>query len=121
MLNKFIGIGRLGQDPETRHTTTGKSVCNFSVACNSGYGENKSTEWVKCVAWERLAEVCGEYLTKGSQVYIEGRLQTRQWEDKEGYTKYTTEVVLYTMQMLSSNKPNQNYTDEPIDSDDIPF
>ncbi len=106
-LNKAMLIGRLGQDPEVRYTQSNTAVANFSLATNERYkdrnGENQErTEWHRIVAWGRTAEVCQEYLNKGSLVYIEGPIQTREWEDKDGQKKYTTEIKALTMQMLDS-------------------
>ncbi len=96
-VNKVILIGNLGADPEMRATQSGLQVCSFRVATTetSGRGDERQekTEWHSIVAWDRLAELCGEYLKKGRKVYIEGRLQTRKWQDKEGNDRYTTEVV----------------------------
>lgn len=107
-INKVILVGNLGGDPELRTTDGGTAVCNFTVATNESYKDrdgNKvdKTEWHRIVAWGRLAEICGEYLTKGRQVYLEGQLQTRKWEDKDGVERYTTEVKIREMQMLGSN------------------
>lgn len=104
-LNKVMIIGNLGRDPEMRFTANGQSMANFSVACNRRYttrdGEQRDeTEWVRVVCWGRQAEIAAQYLQRGSQVYVEGRLQTRSWEDQQGQTRYTTEVVAYTFQML---------------------
>lgn len=106
-LNKAMIIGRLGQDPDVRYTQSNTAVANLSVATSERYkdksGEWKeNTEWHRVVAWGRLAEICQEYLKKGSQVYIEGPIQTRQWEDKDGQTRYTTEIKALTMTMLDS-------------------
>lgn len=106
-LNKAMIIGRLGQDPDVRYTQSNTAVANLSVATSERYkdksGEWKeNTEWHRVVAWGRLAEICQEYLKKGSQVYIEGPIQTRSWEDKDGQTKYTTEIKALTMTMLDS-------------------
>lgn len=106
-LNKAMIIGRLGQDPDVRYTQSNTAVANLSVATSERYkdkqGEWKeNTEWHRVVAWGRLAEICQEYLKKGSQVYIEGPIQTRKWEDKEGRTRYTTEIKALTMTMLDS-------------------
>jgi single-strand DNA-binding protein len=108
-VNKVILIGNLGADPELRYTPSGTAVCNFRIATNESYKDREGnqvdkTEWHNVVAWERLAEICGEYLKKGRQVYIEGSLQTRQWEDQEGNTRYTTEVKAREMQMLGSRE-----------------
>ena len=107
MLNKVMVIGNLGADPEMRYTANGSAVTNFNVATNREYttgdGERRQeTEWFRVVTWNRLAEICSQYLSKGRQVYVEGRLQTRSWEDREGQTRYTTEVVARDMQMLDS-------------------
>ncbi len=104
-VNKAILIGNLGADPELRHTPSGVAVASFNIATTEQWtsktGErNERTEWHRIVAWGRLAEICNEYLTKGRQVYIEGRIQTRQWEDRDGNRRYTTEIVAQTLQML---------------------
>lgn len=106
-VNKVILVGRLGRDPETRYTGGGQAVANFTLATDSSYkdrsGERqKRTEWHRIVVWSRLAEICQQYLKKGSLVYIEGRLQTREWEDKSGQKRTTTEVVATDMRMLGS-------------------
>ncbi len=106
-VNKAMIIGRLGRDPEVRYTQDGRAIANFSVATSEewkdkGTGEKRErTEWHRCVAFGRLGEICGEYLAKGKQVFVEGRLQTRSWE-KDGVTRYTTEIVAANMQMLDS-------------------
>jgi len=106
-LNKAMIIGRLGADPEVRYTQSNTAVANLSVATTERYkdknGEQQeSTEWHRIVAWGRLAEICQEYLKKGSLAYFEGRIETRQWEDKDGQKKYTTEIKAFNMQMLDS-------------------
>jgi single-strand DNA-binding protein len=104
-INKVIIIGNLGRDPEVRYTQDGTAVANFTVATSESWtdrnsGEKKeNTEWHRIVVWRRLAEICGEYLSKGRQVYVEGKLQTRSWE-QEGITRYTTEIVANTVQFL---------------------
>ena len=106
-LNKMMLIGNLGKDPEVRYTTSGAAVASFSIATSERF-KNKSgeweerTEWHNVVLWGRQAEVAGEYLAKGKTVYIEGRLQTRKWQDKDGRDRYTTEVVGEKMQMLGA-------------------
>jgi single-strand DNA-binding protein len=108
-LNKVILIGNLGADPELRYTGNGTAVCNFRIATSEVYKDNdgqnvEKTEWHSIVAWSRLAEICGEYLKKGSQVYVEGSLQTRSYEDKDGHTRYVTEVKCRDMMILSSRQ-----------------
>ena len=104
-VNKVILVGNLGADPELRYTNTGTAVANFRIATNDTWtdknGEKQErTEWHAIVAWGKLGEICGKYLKKGRPVYVEGRLQTRQWEDQQGNKRFTTEVVAQTMQML---------------------
>ncbi len=104
-VNKAILIGNLGSDPELRHTPNGTPVANFNIATTEQRtgknGErNEFTEWHRIVCWGRLAEIANEYLSKGRQVYIEGRIQTRQWEDREGNKRWTTEIIAQNMQML---------------------
>jgi len=105
-LNKAMIIGRLGRDPEIRYTPGGVAVANFSVATSEEWKDKESnekkerTEWHRIVAFGKLGEICGEYLSKGKQIYIEGRIQTRSWEDKEGNKKYTTEIVASDVQFL---------------------
>jgi single-strand DNA-binding protein len=108
-VNKVILIGNLGQEPELRYTGSGTAVCNMRLATTNTYtnrdGEEvQDTEWHNVVAWGRLGEVCNEYLEKGSQVYFEGSLQTRSWEDRDGNTRYTTEVKAQDMTFLDSNR-----------------
>lgn len=107
-LNKVMLIGRLGKNPKMRHTSSGTPVTNFSLAItrtwksSSGEVESK-TEWFSIVAWGNLAEICNQYLTKGKLIYIEGRLQTQQWEDEKGNQKSKVEIVAKDMVMLGSN------------------
>jgi single-strand DNA-binding protein len=107
-VNKVILVGNLGRDPETRYSPDGGAICNISVATTDTWKDKTSgerqerTEWHRVVFFSRLAEIAGEYLKKGSQVYIEGRLQTRKWQDKEGQERYTTEIIADRMQMLGS-------------------
>ncbi len=138
-VNKVILVGHLGRDPELRYTQNGQAVANFSLATSESYakrdGEREErTEWHRIVAWGRLAEICAEYLSKGRQVYIEGRIQTREWEDREGEKRRTTEIVAREMQMLG-RRGETSQTDEepgsaagsvgdsntPPPDDDIPF
>ncbi len=136
MVNKVILIGNLGADPEVRYSQNGTAVANFRVATTETWkkeGEKEEqTEWHRVVTFGRLAEICGEYLSKGSKVYIEGRIQTRKWEDRDGNTRYTTEIVAREMKMLSprgAGDASQSGTyreeeppmaDAPME-DDVPF
>jgi len=138
-VNKVILIGNLGGDPELRTTPGGASVASFTLATNETWNDKdgtkqERTEWHRIVAWGRLAEICGQYLSKGRQVYIEGRLQTREWEDKQGNKRKTTEVVARDMQMLGGRgegggeRPQQaagtpEFAAETvkIEDDDLPF
>jgi len=125
-INKVILIGRLGRDPEVRYTPDGTAIANFSIATSEewkdkGTGEKKErTEWHRIVAFRRLGEICGEYLAKGRQVYIEGRLQTRDWQDKDGVKRYTTEIVASQMQMLGSRESSDNRGAAGFQKDEIP-
>lgn len=109
-VNKIIFVGHLGRDPEVRYTANGDAVCNFSVASSEKWkdkatGEQQEhTEWLRCSAWGKLAEICGEYLQKGSLVYVEGKLQTRKFTDKEGVERYVTEARLDQMRMLGGRQ-----------------
>ena len=122
-VNKVMLIGRLGKDPELRYTTNGQPVANFTVATTEVRGSKDTekqeyTEWHRVVAWGRLAEICGEYLSKGKMVYVEGSLRTRSWDDKQGGKRWTTEVISQTMQILSPAGEKQS---EPVKKDaDIP-
>jgi len=109
-VNKVILIGNLGRDPEVRYTPNGAAVCNVSVATTRNWkskdsGEKQEeTEWHRVVFYDRLAEIAGEYLKKGRPIYVEGRLKTRKWQDKEGKDNYTTEIIAEQMQMLGSRE-----------------
>jgi single-strand DNA-binding protein len=138
-VNKVILIGNLGADPEVKYLSNGTTVATFRIATsenrvNRSSGEKTTTtEWHRIVAFGRLAEICGEYLNKGKQVYIEGRLRTRSWEDKDGNRKYTTEIVANQMQMLgaaggATGSPAEIDKGEGVDQeiisgpdDDVPF
>jgi single-strand DNA-binding protein len=151
-INKVILVGNLGKDPEIRYTAAGAAIANITIATSESWRDKQSgekqekTEWHRVVFFSRLAEIVGEYLKKGSQVYVEGRLQTRKWQDKSGQDRYTTEVVANEMQMLGSRgdgggggqasqttsfrKPAENATPPPAQApaveedfpeDDIPF
>jgi single-strand DNA-binding protein len=138
MVNKVILVGRLGADPEVRYTQDGTMVTNFRLATNE-VGKDKSgertqrTEWHRIVTFGKLAEVCGSYLSKGSLAYVEGRLQTRAWDDKDGNKRSTTEIVAQNMQILepkgkeggenlkgTGNRPSPSLP-ETAGEDDVPF
>ena len=113
MVNKAIIVGNLGKDPETRHTPAGAQVTTFSVATTERYKDKsgqmqETTEWHRIVTWNRLAEICGEYLHKGSKVYLEGKIQTRKWQDQNGNDRYSTEIVAREMKMLSARGDNNS-------------
>ena len=107
-VNKVILIGNLGSDPEVRYTPDGVPVANFNLATSESWNDRNTgerqerTEWHRLVLWRRQAEVAGQYLKKGSKIYVEGKLQTRSWDDQSGQKRYTTEVVVFDMQMLDS-------------------
>ena len=108
-VNKVILVGNLGKDPEVRYTPGGQAVANFNIATNEAWtdksgAKQERTEWHKIVVWGKVAELCGEYLSKGRQVYIEGRLQTREWNNKEGVKQYTTEIVANQVVFLSGGE-----------------
>lgn len=123
-LNQCNFIGRLGKDPEVKYLPSGDPVTSFSIAVGSKFGDKENTEWVNVTTFKKLAEICGEYLKKGSQVFISGRLQTDSWEDKQGQKRYTTKVIADRMQMLGAKEGTQQ---KPVkqaqadDSDGIPF
>ncbi len=125
-VNKVILVGNLGKDPEVRHIDGGNVVANFSIATTEGYrdknGERRErTEWHNVVLWRGLAGVAEKYLKKGSQVYIEGRLQTRSWEDKDGNTRYTTEVIGNNLVMLGRASNDGSSTNNPTSNNSSPF
>jgi single-strand DNA-binding protein len=129
-LNKVMIIGHLGRDPELRYVPSGRPVASFSVATTRGWtnanGERREeTEWFNVVAWGHLAEICKQYLRKGEQVYIEGRLQTRGWEDREGKKHFRTELVAQEMIMLGGPQPSEAEDvpeyEEEAPEDEYPF
>jgi len=135
MLNRCEFIGNVGKPPEMRQAG-GQAVANFSVACNEKWKDKSGnpqerTEWVRCIAWGKLAEVCGQYLEKGRQVYVSGKMQTREWVDKENVKRYSTEIVIDTMKMLGKREGGGNDNgggrlyEQPAggvpDDDDVPF
>ncbi len=125
-LNKAMIIGRLGQDVKLNHTKTGMAVGNFTVA-TVGYGKEDPTEWHKIVVWDKLAENCAKYLSKGKLCYVEGRLSTRQYTDKNGAKAYTTEIIAHAVQFLNAKEGNEREERQqekaaPVyDFDSMPF
>jgi single-strand DNA-binding protein len=142
-LNQVQLIGNLGQDPVIRHTAEGKVIANFSLATTESWkdktsGEKKEvTEWHRCVAYDKLAEIIGEYVKKGSQLFVQGSLKTRKWADRDGVEKYTTEIIVKELKMIGtkptgdSGRQSQQHVVRPsvkpapqsnaMDDDDIPF
>ena len=133
-INKVILIGHLGADPEVKYMPSGSAVANLSIATTEGWKDKQTgekqekTEWHRVVLFARLAEIAGEYLRKGAQVYVEGRLQTRKWQGKDGQDRYTTEIVGNELQMLGGStgskpetKPTTAPNTKPDFDDDIPF
>ena len=131
-LNQCNFIGRLGRDPEMRSTATGDQVANFSIAVGWKSKQKEGTEWVNVVAFGKLAEIIGQYLTKGSRIFVSGKQRTRKWQDKNGQDRYSTEIVANELQMLDSKgsgNPGQPAREEsaPVSQehyefeDDIPF
>jgi single-strand DNA-binding protein len=127
-LNKVMIIGNLGRDPEMRYTPSGKPVTTFSVATSRTWGtsdgeKREDTEWFNVVAWSSLAEICKQYLTKGQQVYIEGRLQTRHWDDQEGNKHTSVEIVANEMIILSERRETGDTSaeSETVEDDEFPF
>lgn len=138
MLNKVLLIGNLGADPELRYTPGGTQVATFSIATSERWkGQDgkvqESTEWHRIVAWGKLAEICGQYLRKGSRIYIEGKLQTRKWQDRDGSDRYITEIVAREMKMLDTrnsapapqqSEPGQAWNPQPqrmVPEEPVPF
>jgi len=124
-INKVILVGNLGADPEMRYTPGGMAVATFRLAtsetrANKDGNKETKTEWHRVVAFGKLAEICGEYLSKGKQVYIEGKIQTRSWDDKDGNKKYTTEILANTMQMLGGRGESSSHGASDVSADDIP-
>lgn len=134
-VNKVIVVGRLGKDAEVRYTKDGTGVANFDLAVGETWKDRdgtkqEKTEWIRCVAWGKLSEIVKEYTQKGSQIYVEGKLQTRSWENKQGQKQYTTEVNVQNLQLLGSKTESHGAdrgpTPEPegtfqATDDDVPF
>ena len=125
MLNKVILMGRLTKNPELRVTNSGKNVTSFTIAVDTGFGEDKKTDFINCVAWNKKAEFVSKYFTKGQMIIVLGRISTRDYEDKNGNKKYITEVIANEVQFGESKKADKELTEDeltPLDiDDDIPF
>ena len=120
MLNKSMLMGRLTKDPELRRTDSGKAVLSFTVATDNGYGDNKKTYFINCVAWGNSAEFIERNFEKGQMIVIEGRLTTRTWEGQDGKKNYVTEVLVCEAHFGGSKKTTETVTDEPTPIDEIP-
>ena len=125
-LNKVMLIGNLGKDPEVNYTAAGQTVASFTIATterfkNKAGEQEERTEWHKIVAWGKLAEIVRDYVEKGKTVYIEGKLQTRKWQDNSGVEKYTTEIIADKLQMLSPARQQSSTYEPPVEDDDVPF
>ena len=130
-MNKWFGIGRLAQDPEVRYTQSGKAVASFNIAISSGYGENKQTDFIPVVAFQKLAEICGNNIGKGRKILVEGRLQIRSYEDKDGQKRRVAEVVAQTIEFLDYKKSDndgsssdvvpESFGSEVFPEEEIPF
>ncbi len=108
-VNRVILLGRLGQEPELKYTPTGSAVCNFSLATSEKWKDkegkpNERTEWHRCVVWNKLGELCNQYLAKGREVFVEGKLQTRSWDDKDGQKRYTTEIMVTGVRFIGGGQ-----------------
>jgi single-strand DNA-binding protein len=131
MLNKVMAIGNLGSDPELRTTGGGSSVCSFSLAVNESWFDKASnerkerTEWMKIVVWGKSAENCAKYLRKGSKAFVEGRIQTREWQDQSGNKRYTTEIVANSVQFIDTKSGGGQREPAPksgrFDDSEVPF
>jgi single-strand DNA-binding protein len=128
-MNKVILVGRLARDPEVRYTQSGKANATFTLAINR-YGKNNEADFINCVAWEKLAEIVGNNLLKGSQVLVEGRIQVRNYETQEGQKRYVTEVIAQNIEFMGSKKPSEGQADstgansfgsEVFPDEEIPF
>jgi len=124
-VNKAILIGRCGKDPETRYMTNGDAVTNVSIATSETWkdksGEKQEkTEWHNLTFYKRLAEIVGEYVKKGSEIYVEGKIQTRKWQDKEGKDRYTTEIICHEMKMIGGKGNQSQQTEQPSNDDAKP-
>lgn len=125
MLNKVILMGRLTKAPELRTTNNGTNVTTFTIAVDTGYGEDKKTDFINCVAWKKTADFVAKYFSKGQMIIVLGRISTRTYEDKNGGKKYVTEVIANEVQFGESKKADTEPTDNdnfiPLDDEDLPF
>lgn len=118
MINKAILMGRLTREPELRHTGSGTAVCSFTVAVDNGYGEDKKTDFISCVAWNKSAEFVEKYFTKGRMIIVVGRIQTRTWEGQDGKKNYATDVVASEVSFGESKKNTDSSGDEFVPTED---
>lgn len=116
MINKAILMGRLTRDPELRNTNSGASVCNFSIAIDDGYGDNRTTSFINCVAWNKTAEFVSNYFSKGKMIIVVGRIQSRSWDGQDGRKNYTTEVVVNEVSFGESKRSEGEFSGAPASS-----
>ena len=121
MINKVILMGRLTKDPELRYTNNKTPVCSFTIAVNNGYGDNKRTDFVNCLAWNKTAEFVTKYFTKGKMIIVIGRITTRSWETQDGKRAYATEVVAKEVSFGETKSSQQTATQQPMQDDDDDF
>lgn len=121
MISKVILMGRLTRDPEMRHTNSGTPVTTFSIAIDNGYGDNKRTDFVNCIAWNKTAEFVSKYFAKGKMIIVIGRITTRSWETQDGKRAYATEVVAQEVNFGESKSSQQTATQPPMQDDDDDF
>ena len=120
-VNKVILVGRVGQEPQARETGKGKSVANISLATNSGYGDNEKTDWHRVTFFDKLAETVIEYVKKGQELYIEGRISYSKYTDKSGVEKYSTDIIAYSMQMGQKGNSSASTGSSTSDDESLPF
>lgn len=120
-MNKAIVSGNLAKDPEIRYTQSGKAVCTFSIGVNSGWGDNKRTDWLNIVVWGKAAEACGNNLIKGRKVLVEGRIQVRSYDANDGSKRYVTEIVANDVEFIDAKKATGQGNQTVLDDSEIPF
>ena len=124
-MNKAILIGNVGQDPELTYTQSGTPICKFSMATNERSGDEDITDWHNIIIWGKRAEVANKYVSKGDKLCVEGKIKTNKWEDKEGITRYMTQINVYNFEFISNRRREEDSQppppQEPVNDDDIPF